>query len=509
MCKDKANKRLFIAGIIIIILFFSLVIRLIYIQVFKHEEYNKLALRQRSTEIELDSPRGYIFDKNLIPITNNTSTATIIVPKNLITKDKYLYSKVLDNTSLSFKELTETIEEDNFILKIPLKKSFDTSNYNNVYILDLINRYDTNNILSHVIGYVNKADNSGQSGLEKVFDYNLKQASKNSILLEHDDNRSFFIGATEYVDDTRRPMEPTSVVTTIDIDIQRQVEDIMDKHELNGSVIVAEVLTGNISAMASRPNFKQDEIFNYSTLTDMSLYNKSVSVGYPPGSVFKIVVLLAALEENYEILNEEFYCNGYEYVENLRIGCSDVHNKLNLKDAFSKSCNSTFVQIGKKIGSGKILDMARKLSFGEKINIGILEESSGTLPANEESVGPAVGHISIGQWKIESTPLQITNLLMTIANNGVQKHLRLIQGESNDDGYIIKEYKAEKEKRVIEEKDAKILSEYLIAVVENGTGRNINLDDLGSAGGKTGSAEAILNGEEIVHGWFSGFFFGL
>lgn len=506
MEKDIINKRLIIGGIIICILFSSMALRLTYLQIFKHEEYNALALRQRSTEVEIESPRGYIFDKNLKPITNNTSSPTIIVPKILISKDQLLYSKILQNTSLSYMELQQRMEEEKFVLQIPLENSFDISNYNNVFIVDIVNRYDPNNILSHVIGYVNKADNSGKSGLENVFDYNLKHSRKNTILLEHDDKRSLFIGATEYVDETISPMDPTSVVTTIDLDIQRDTERIMDEHRIDGSVIVSEVETGHILAMASRPNFKQDEIFNYLDINDASLFNRSIKVGYPPGSIFKIVVLLAALENDYGIINEEFTCTGEEMVYGLPIKCSSVHGNITLKEAFAQSCNSTFIQIGKRIGSSKILDMARRLNFEEKINIGLPEEIPGNLPKNEESVGPAIGNISIGQGQIEVTPLQITNLLMTIANDGVQKPLRLIQGESNDDGHIIKEYNAADDQRVIEQKHAEILLEYLIDVVESGTGRNIDLDKYGSAGGKTGSAEAILNKKETVHGWFSGFY---
>lgn len=502
----ERNNRIIIGSLIISILFSIMIFKLIYIQIFKHDEYSGLALRQRSTEIEIDSPRGYIFDKNLNPLTNNTTTPTIIVPKNLISKDKLLYSNILKNTSLTYIELQEILAEEKTVLQIPLESSFDTSNFNNVFILEKINRYDPDNILSHVIGYVNKEDNNGESGLENIFNENLKRSRKNSLLLEHDDKKSLFIGATEYVDDTIKPMDPTSVVTTIDIDIQRNIERIMDEKGIDGSIIVADANEGGILATASRPNFKQDEIFKYMDTYDASLYNKSVQVGYPPGSVFKIVVLLAALEYDFEITNREFSCNGYENIENLRIRCSATHNSLNLKEAFSKSCNSTFIQLGKEIGSDRILNMARKLNFGEKINIGLLEEIKGNIPTNEESVGPAIGNISIGQWKIEVTPLQITNLLMTIVNDGIQKPLRLIEGESNDDGHIIKKYNASGENRVINEIHAKLLKEYLVDVVNNGTGKNIKLSELGSAGGKTGSAEAILNEQETVHGWFSGFY---
>lgn len=505
MGKDIINKRLIIGMIVIIILFSSIALRLTYLQVFKHEEYNTLALRQRSTEIEIDSPRGYIFDKNLKPLTNNTTTPTIIVPKILINKDKLLYSKILQNTNLSYFELKNYIEMEKFILQIPLKNSFDTSNYNNVFIVDIINRYDPDNLLSHVIGYINKADNSGVYGLEKAQDEFLEHGSRSSIFLEYDDKQSFLIGATE-VHETTAPMDPTSVVTTIDVDIQKNIESIMDDHEIRGSVIVTEVETGNISAIASRPNMDQEHIYNYLEHEDMTFFNRAIQTGYPPGSIFKIVVLLAALEENHGIVDREFFCHGYETVYGRPINCSSVHGHINLKEAFSKSCNTAFIQIGKEIGAKSIIDMAWRLNFGEKINIGLTEEIKGNLPKEGQILGAAIGNISIGQGEILVTPLQISNLLMIIANNGVQKDIKLVEGISNDEGYIIKPSIREDDRRIIIKDHAALLSEYLVDVVENGTGNGINLDDYGSAGGKTGSAEAILNKRETVHGWFAGFY---
>ena len=150
--------------------------------------------------------------------------------------------------------------------------------------------------------------------------------------------------------------------------------------------------------------------------------------------------------------------------------------------------------------------MARRLNFGEKINIGLIEEIAGNLPTKEESIGAAIANISIGQGEILVTPLQISNLLITILNMGTQKHIKLIEGISNDEGDIIKYMNIDEDKQVLDESHTNIIYEYLLDVVRNGTGKGINLDKEGSAGGKTGSAEAILKGKETVHGWFTGFY---
>jgi peptidoglycan glycosyltransferase/penicillin-binding protein 2 len=229
-------------------------------------------------------------------------------------------------------------------------------------------------------------------------------------------------------------------------------------------------------------------------------------VSYPPGSIFKIVVLLAILEENPSYLSKHFYCNGYENINNLTIKCNSTHGHISLKDGFAKSCNSVFIQIGKEIGSKKVIDMARKLGLGEKINIGLIEEVEGSLPEGEELLGPAIGNISIGQGKIETTPLQITNLLLTIANNGIQKDMTIVQGITTKDGKIIKRYNKNENKRLISNNSAEIAQELLKEVLLTGTARAIELDMIGGAAGKTGSAEGLLKGEETIHGWFAGYY---
>ena len=111
----------------------------------------------------------------------------------------------------------------------------------------------------------------------------------------------------------------------------------------------------------------------------MALYNKAIQVGYPPGSIFKIVVLIAALEYDLDIEGKEYLCPGYEDINNIRIKCTTKHGNIDLSKAFAVSCNSTFIQIGKELGSEKIIDLAKRLNFGEKIGIGLLEESQGNL----------------------------------------------------------------------------------------------------------------------------------
>ena len=504
--KNVIHTRIKLFKYISSIVFLGLLIRLYDLQVKDKENLKLQGLRQRSTEINLSSKRGIIFDRNLIPMTNIEKIKTLIAPKVEILKNKELLDKIKENTSLSIKELNVILNSPEKLAYIPLKKSIDIDGANNIFILDIVDRYSASNLLSHVIGYVNKAENKGEYGIEKIYDEFLSKSDKSSLFIEYDKRRSLILGSSYHVDNTIDSEDPAGVQLTIDSEIQKIVEEILDKSNIKGAVIVSEVSSGEILSLVSRPNFDQDNIFDYFNKDDMALYNKAIQVSYPPGSIFKIVVLLALLEENPNYLNHQFYCNGYENINNLRIRCNSTHGYISLKDGFAKSCNSVFIQIGKEIGSQKIIDMAKKLGLGEKIIIGLIEEVDGSLPEGEELLGPAIGNISIGQGKIETTPLQISNLILIIANNGIRKDMTIVKGITTKDGKMVKKYNKNENEKLISSYSAEVVQELLEEVILTGTAKTINLNQIGGAAGKTGSAEGLLRGEDTIHGWFAGYY---
>lgn len=505
--EDDTHKRAKVLIIIIVLLFLSLTGRLYYLQVYKSDNLKLAGLKQRSSQIDLTSNRGTIYDRNLVALTNNTSHKNIVVERTLLKEDKELLEKIKKNTLLSPLEFRDILNKNNRMLTIPIREDSEIY-HKDIFIASREERYSDSNLLSHVIGYINKSQNKGEVGIEKVYDEFLNKADKKTLFVEYNKQRTLILGSEYYVDNKVSPLDPAGVQLTVDREIQMDVERILDERRVNGGVLVEDIKTGEILASCSRPNFNQDNIEDYLYSEDMNLYNKVLQVSYPPGSIFKIVVLLAALEENPEYLNREFYCKGYEMIKNTKIKCSNIygHGEIDLKDGFAKSCNSVFIQIGQEIGAEKIMDMAKRLGFGEKVNIGLIEESSGKLPIGEELIGPAIGNISIGQGKIEATILQITNMMSIIANKGIKKDISIVKGVTNKDGEMIKPYNKSADVRVIDESLARVARELLEEVLETGTARKIDLKDIGGAGGKTGSAEGILNRENVVHGWFTGYY---
>lgn len=505
--ENIAHTRLKISKYIGIILFIGLGARLYYLQVYNNEDLRLASLKQRSVEISLNSKRGVIFDRNLKPLTNEEKTKTIIVSKDMILKNSNLMNYIRDSTKLTTKDFNSILEEDNRLLKIPIREEFDIDE-NNLFVIDIINRYSNDSLLSHVIGYVNKAENIGETGIERVYDEFLNVTDKESLFIEYDKSRTIILGGSYYADNSLSAEDPSGVQLTIDKDIQSKVEEILDEEKIKGAVIVADVETAEILGLASRPNFDQGTIEDFLFNEDMVLYNKAIQVAYPPGSIFKIVVLLAALEEDPEFINRMFYCRGYDLVNNSPIKCSNIngHGSISLKDGFAKSCNSVFIQMGKEIGADKVIDMAKKLGFGEKVNIGLIEEVRGNLPEGNELLGPAYGNISIGQGVIETTPLQATNMLLTIANNGIEKDMTIVKGVTSKDGRMIKPFNKAQDRKIIDPDSVKIVQELLEEVLISGTGRSLDLDEIGSGAGKTGSAQAHFKGEPTVHGWFTGYY---
>jgi peptidoglycan glycosyltransferase/penicillin-binding protein 2 len=514
MCeKNIIKKRLFLLSFLILVVFSLLILRLFYIQIIRGKEYRIAADNQKIKSIRIYPPRGIIYDRNLIPLTNRERIPTIFIFKELVEINDNIINYIKKISGLEIETIKKLIDNSQDIIEIPALNSKGNENreIKGIIITEKVERYDSKNLLAHVIGYTKRSENKGQSGIEKAYDDILKMNNELGTIMVTLDGLKRIIPGIGYKPVTNGNSTLTnSVKLTIDYHIQRLAEAIMDEKKQNGAVIVADVETGDILAMVSRPNIDLNNPTKNINSDKNDFLNKAIQHPYPPGSLFKIVVLLTALQENEISLNEKFICNGYEEVGNTIIRChsydTNGHGELDINKAFYESCNSVFIQLGKRVGGGKIIDTARKLGFGQKENIGLKEEKEGNLPTGNELLGPAIGNISIGQGSIEATPLQITSMMVTIANGGYKKDMTIVDGIVTENGVMVKKYRREKDIRVIPQEYNIILREYLEDVIAKGTARKISLDKIGGGGGKTGTAQAVLNGRETIAGWFSGYF---
>ncbi len=508
MEKNKnINKRLYITSIIILICFSYLVGRLFWIDFVKGNEYSKAAENQRNKEVRLAMPRGMIYDRNGIPLVNRDKQLTMFIIKDLLPNDKDIYSHIKNHVDISESELNKLLNSSKNIIEIPAAQSNLDDSLNSIFIANKVLRYNTNNLLSHVIGYVHPSEFTGEIGIESGSDNILGKVDdkKGVVAITIDAEKRVIpgIGVTQVIKEDNT--SENSIQLTIDYHIQKVVEQAIG--DTKGAVVVAEVESGDIVAMASRPNFDANNISKYLESSEKNFVNKAMRSSYNPGSIFKIVLLLSALENNIVDLNESFICSGSEEVYGVVFKCNkeEGHGEITLEEGFAHSCNSVFIQLGKKLGGKTIINTAKKLGLGEEVQIGGLDENEGRLPEDDNLLGAAIGNISIGQDKIEVTPLQVTNMMMIIANNGIKKDLSIHKATVTEEGEIVTQDYRHNDIRIISSYHCTIIKKYMESVMKYGTAVHLDLDEIGGAAGKTGSAQAGKD-NQIIHGWFSGYF---
>lgn len=506
----KTNKSVYIRAMRTIsfftMVFIMLIIRLFWIQLVNGQEYRHEAEKQHVREIRVAPARGNIFDRNNVKLTNNTTEKTIYIFKDVVLKDSQTLESIKKAFNFSEKDIDTIKKSNNRVVEIPLNGIVEEDIFiKGVVIEDRIIRYDGSNLLAHIIGYIKESGNTGEYGIEKEYDDILKMNDRYGIkYITVDGKQRVIPGLNDTEVISEKKTSSNSIKLTVDINMQKAVEKTMDDKKVNGAIIITDVATGDILAMASRPNLNQNDIKINFNSNNMDFYNKALEVSYPPGSIFKTVVMLAALEEGLVSMEDTFICEGYVDLGSFQIKCNNIngHGELTVYEAFSESCNSIFIQIGKGVGAKKIIDMAKRLGFGERIQT-ILIESAGNLPQNNELLGPVIGNISIGQSNIEVTPIQVSNMMMIIANDGIKKDIGIVDSIVTEEGKFVKKVTRAKGERILPVDLCKQLKKCLEGVVDNGTAKNINMLNIGNAAGKTGSAE---NGKNDTHAWFSGYF---
>ncbi|MCG0276395.1 MAG: penicillin-binding protein 2 [Thermosediminibacteraceae bacterium] len=343
----------------------------------------------------------------------------------------------------------------------------------------------------------------GKTGIERTFDHFLKGGKSKAGILYDGFGQPIPGASKKDVTDVN-----WGVWLTIDSKMQSAVEKIMDEEIQKGAVVVMDARTGEILAMASRPNYKQYKLEAYLKREDAPLINRAVEA-YIPGSIFKIIVLAAALEENVADLDDEFFCSGAKQVGGNIIRCNSYekggHGRISLRDAFAYSCNCAFIELGLRLGKVKILEYAEKFGLGKKV-LGVLaEEKPGNIPSPQKIYQADLGNLSIGQGNLQITPLQATQMLLTVVRDGIRMTPVLVKKVVDSSGFEVQtELVIHDTEKIISTNTARKLQKALKAVVDYGTGTlSKPPNELFEVAGKTGTAEL---GDGNNHAWFVGYF---
>jgi peptidoglycan glycosyltransferase/penicillin-binding protein 2 len=299
------------------------------------------------------------------------------------------------------------------------------------------------------------------------------------------------------------------VVLTLDAGIQRVAEDAVRTSLKKGAVVVLDAASGDVLAMASAPAFSQRQPEDALSSGDSPFINRAIGgLGYPPGSTFKLVTAAAALERGLVSPDETFSCTGSISVGSLTFRCHSFerggHGKLTMREAIAQSCNVAFIEIAQRVGAKALLEMAQRLGFGTVTGTGMPGECAGNLPAAADVFAGDLANTALGQGKVLATPLQVAHLMSIIANDGIDPGVRLVRELRDGNGLVLRRTPAAEPKRVLSQEVAAELQKGLEAATDHGTAAPGFIPGFGSAG-KTGSAEASIDGRETVDAWFVGY----
>lgn len=504
-------KRVYTLYGIFLILFVGMMVRIAFIQFFSAGSLAESAFRQRLSNNSVEKLRGNILDKNGISFTNRDQRHTAFIkpalmPKPVSEREKVCAALGIETdtlNSLSTKSKPFMVETNEAGSNAVLEMKLDW-----VSILHSLNRYGSGTLAKHVLGYLNRKDKVGQAGVERVYENELRDSSIFEIGTITDAAKTPIKGLGYRVKNWGTDKK-LNVKLTLDYHIQKIVEDVMDRNGISGAVVVEDVATGDVLAMASKPDYDQDAIEDYLGSSGNELFNKATAA-YNLGSVFKIIDV-AAVYEYTDIIPELYYCVGSVNINGLLFKCSSYldggHGEINLEEAFAKSCNCYFIDISQKIGYKNLISMAQKFGFGVETGIsnqGITETKGNLPPINGYYSQADIANLSIGQGVLLATPLQVADIIATVANGGIKNSVNIVDSVLDADGKIIREIRVKQGQRIISKSTADKIKSLMEAVTAYGTGTEAGMEYYGGAGGKTGSAET--GSRDVVHAWFAGYF---
>ena len=454
--------RSLILGGIELFLLFLLIFRLYYLQVYQADRYKTLADENRISTRLLVPPRGIIYDRHQNMLAGNRQNFQALMVAEQTTN--------IDDTLNAFKKIMPLDEEEEKLIRKDLKKNrsfvpvkikdnlsweqatqilLNAPDLPGVIIDEGLSRYyPYGDIFAHVIGYVAAVAEDdvkddpllevpgfkiGKSGIEKLYEKELRGKSGNQKLEVN------AVGRIMKEIEREDGVPGDNVELSLDVRLQKKAYELLG--EESGAIVMMNVKTGEILAFASAPAFDPNSFTNGLSVDEWKelnsneknpLLNKAVSGLYSPGSTFKMVVGLAALESGLVDRQSRSFCAGKMVLGNHTFHCwKDIgHGYIDIVQALQHSCDIFFYETAQKLGINKIADMARRFGLGAKTGIGIENEKSGLIPDTEwklkrfgEPWQQGESIISgIGQGYVLTTPLQLATMVSRIANGGYEIH---------------------------------------------------------------------------------------
>jgi penicillin-binding protein A len=354
--------------------------------------------------------------------------------------------------------------------------------------------YTAGDIFAHTLGYVDIK--YGITGLERKYDTELMGAeSINLIQLIKNKGK-----AEEKVGHNLK--------TTLDLNIQKTAYDLLGNNK--GAVVALNPRTGEVLAMVSKPSYDPN---NLNAIWDNlqkdaanhPLINRATGGLYPPGSTFKTITAISALENIKGITTREFEDKGklvFNSKESLSNYNGEVLGNIDFKEAFYHSSNVFFGNLGLELGNDKLKATAEKFFFNKNTPTDGITIENSKFPTYKNNEKGNMAQSAIGQAEVLATPMEMALVASTIANDGVMMKPFLVNQVMDSKGKVVKNIEPDSNGELISKDNAKIMKELMRAVVTNGTGGSAEVSGI-TASGKTGTADHVES--KNPHAWFMGF----
>ena len=520
--------------------------RLFYLQILNYPAYRSLSDSNSLRLISERPPRGIITDRNGIVLATNVPTYSLF----LVPADVQTHGPALQSLSRILEEPLPSLED--LVSSRRYRRKFEPIRLRTHLTQDLIDRiqehlsdlpgvyiqmeperyYPFGKHAAHILGNIgeindeelfrmraegyNPGDWIGKRGVEKIYDRYLR-GEPGGFQVEVNPS-----GVQRRIVSYRPPVPGKTLRLSIDFNVQKLAEDLLGDQP--GAVVEVDTRNGEILALASTPEYDPNlfvsgiSVQNWNKLLNdklKPLQNRAIQGQYPPGSIFKIVTTLAALDGKVVDPEKTLLCRGIYWYKTWPYRCWKTygHGWVNLHNALVESCDVYFYQLGLQVKVDRLYRAARSFGLGSKTKIDLDGESAGLVPNARWK--EATQHMpwfpgntiqmAIGQGYLLTTPIQILNLTCAMANQGrvLQPHL-LYQILDEKTGQPRLEYREEELVQVpFRKEDMDLVRKSLEQVVEStgGTGKKARISGIEIAG-KTGTSE---NPHGENHAWFTAY----
>lgn len=551
-----SGTRLAAVQYIVLAVFLVLGFRLWQLQVTGKEKYDVLAERNRVREVPILAPRGKIRDREGRVIVDNYPSFAAFLLRDQVKDVERDLPVIAAGLHMTVEEIRERMRRrlrkpsyEPIILKedlTPDELAFIESHRNELPELETIlshrRLYPKDGFMAHLIGYVGEVSEAdlntehyqyyeqgdivGKFGIEQQYNY---------MLTGKDGSRRTVVNSRGKELDQLSQITPTpgkDLKLTIDLDVQIAAEEAIEGK--NGAIVAMDPRTGEILAMVSRPTFDANDFTVRITRKQWNqlindpakpMLNKAIQAQLAPGSVFKIVMAIAGLQEGIA-QNMRVNCPGGANFYGRWFKCWVVeekrtHGSVDLSKGIYQSCDVFFYTLAEKLAIGRIATYSSAFGLGQRTGIDLPQEAAGVMPSEEWKIknfkqkwyiGETIS-VGIGQGAVATTPMQLARAIGAIAMGGVLRSPHLVFPDEMPEQYRQVNLKFNEERRIpIDAKNWELVTNAMVGVVNpGGTAVSANLPGI-DFGGKTGSAQVVSNeffkknkGHQFKdNGWFVG-----